>query len=221
MFMNIMTTNYSMPTLHLKRTALTLFAALFLVIAGPGQREALAKSQSAIVAGGCFWCIESDFEGVKGVTGVISGYTGGTTFAPTYQQVSFGETGHYEAVKITFNPSVISYEKILDLYWRSVDPTDAGGQFCDRGHPYKTAIFYQNETQKKLATVSKAMLQEKNILGKRVVTPIKKAKKFWKAENYHQDYYKKNTIKYKFYRARCGRDKGVKRLWGKQAWAAK
>lgn len=221
MFINQLFSNPAASIRSLKLGTLTLIAAIFLVFAGPGQREASANSQTAILAGGCFWCIESDFEGVKGVTNVISGYTGGTTVHPTYHEVTFGGTGHYEAVKITFNPSVISYDKILHLFWRSIDPTDRGGQFCDRGHSYKSAIFYQNDNQKKQATVSKAMLQEKNVLGKKIVTPILKAKRFWPSEKYHQDYYKKSPIKYKFYRSRCGRDKTVKKLWGNQAWATK
>lgn len=193
-----------------------------LIMWGSFEARAEAKeTQTAILAGGCFWCVEKDFERVGGVTDVVSGYSGGTTENPTYQDVTGGGTGHYEVVKINFDPSVISYEKILHLFWRSIDATDDGGQFCDRGHSYKTAIFYQNDAQKSIAEKSKMALEQSGRLGKKIATPILPASPFYVAETYHQDYYKKAPIRYSFYRSRCGRDQTVKKLWGDEAWAAK
>ncbi len=186
-----------------------------------------SHAETAVLAGGCFWCVESDFEQVKGVSSVVSGYTGGTTANPTYKQVSNGGTGHYEAVKITYNPSQISYEQILHLFLRSVDPTDAGGQFCDRGDSYRTAIFVSNKAEQ--AAAQKAIADAQSELGRTIVTPILPAAKFTKAEDYHQDYYKKSDLvitrrgpkskaeAYKFYRTACGRDQKVKSLWGADA----
>lgn len=192
-----------------------------------GAGAAQAATEKAIVAGGCFWCVESDFESVPGVKRVVSGYTGGTTANPTYKQVGKGGTGHYEAVEITFDNAKVSYAKILDLFFRSVDPTDAGGQFCDRGESYRTAVFPLNAAQKTMAEMAKA--QAAKALGRKIVTPILPAGPFWKAEGYHQDYYKGSNIvitrrgpktqaeAYKFYRKACGRDARVKQLWGKAA----
>lgn len=186
-----------------------------------------SRADTAVVAGGCFWCVESDFEQVKGVSSVVSGYTGGTTPKPTYKKVTGGNTGHYEAVKITYNPAQISYDEILRLFLRSVDPTDAGGQFCDRGDSYRTAIFVSDKAQEEAAR--KAVAQAQGELGRKIVTPILPASKFTKAEGYHQDYYKKSDIvitrrgpkskaeAYKFYRAACKRDQKVKALWGADA----
>lgn len=188
---------------------------------------AQAATEKAIVAGGCFWCVESDFEQVPGVKSVVSGYTGGTTANPTYKQVGKGGTGHYEAVEIAFDPSRISYAKIMELYFRSVDPTDAEGQFCDRGESYRTAVFALNAGQKAVAEAAKA--EAARILGRKIVTPVLPAAPFYKAEGYHQDYYKGSNIvitrrgpkaqseAYKFYRNACGRDAKVKSLWGKAA----
>ena len=189
--------------------------------------RAQAAERTAIVAGGCFWCVESDFEKVDGVLDVVSGYTGGTTRNPTYRQVTRGGTGHYEAVKITYDDSKIGYDDIMHLFFRSVDPTDAGGQFCDRGDSYRTAIFVADARERQLAEAAKSEAQK--TLKKKVVTPILDAKPFYLAEEYHQDYYKKTEIvltrrgpkskaqAYKFYRTGCGRDKRVKELWGKEA----
>jgi peptide-methionine (S)-S-oxide reductase len=188
---------------------------------------AQAATEKAIVAGGCFWCVESDFESVPGVKSVVSGYTGGSTAKPTYKQVGKGGSGHYEAVEIAFDPARISYAKIMELYFRSVDPTDAGGQFCDRGESYRTAVFALNAEQKATAEAAKA--QAGRILGRKIVTPVLAAAPFYKAEAYHQDYYKGSNIvitrrgpkpqseAYKFYRDACGRDAKVKALWGKAA----
>ncbi len=182
-----------------------------------------AATEKAIVAGGCFWCVESDFEKVPGVKSVVSGYTGGSSANPTYKN----HEGHYEAVEITFDPARISYAEIMAKFLRSVDVTDAGGQFCDRGKAYRTAIFVSDKAQKAAATA--AVAEAEQVLGQKVVTPILSAKKFWIAEDYHQDYYKGSNIiltragpkkqsnAYKFYRESCGRDQRVKELWGSEA----
>lgn len=187
----------------------------------------IVRAETAIVAGGCFWCVESDFEAVKGVSGVVSGYTGGDKANPTYQNHS----GHFEAVEITFNPAVISYAEIVAKFLRSVDVTDNGGQFCDRGPAYRTAIFPQNAAQTQAAQAELARAQAE--LGQKIVTPILAAKQFWVAEDYHQDYYKgtnrvitragvkKQSEAYKFYRQACGRDARVRELWGSAAAFAK
>jgi peptide-methionine (S)-S-oxide reductase len=171
----------------------------------------------AIFAGGCFWCVESDFDKVPGVTGTVSGYTGGGTEDPTYRQVSAGGTGHREAVKITYDPKTVSYDKLLHVFWRSVDPTDGGGQFCDRGDSYATAIFATDAEQRAAAEASKKALMESGVLEAPIVTPVEAAGAFYPAEDYHQDYYKKNPIRYKIYRYGCGRDGRIKALWGDQA----
>ena len=174
----------------------------------PGE----TKMEQAILAGGCFWCMESDFQKIPGVKEVVSGYAGGTVKDPTYED--YGSKGYTEAVRITYDPSVLSYEKLLNLFWVHIDPTDAGGQFCDRGHEYISAIFYTNEQQKRLAEKSKMALEKSGLLKKPVSTKIIKAGKFYPAEDYHQDYSQKNPIRYKFYRHNCGRDSRLKELWG-------
>lgn len=199
----------------------TMMMAAALVMGG--LTAAHAATEKAIVAGGCFWCVESDFEKVAGVKSVVSGYTGGKMATPTYKN----HDGHYEAVEITFDNSKISYAEVIAKFLRSVDVTDAGGQFCDRGPAYRTAIFVSNAAQKSAATVAVAGAQA--ALGQKVVTPVIGASKFWIAENYHQDYYKSSEIiltragpkqkknAYTFYRDACGRDARVKQLWGAQA----
>ncbi len=186
-----------------------------------------AGRETLVVAGGCFWCVEADFEKVPGVISAVSGYTGGTVKNPTYKQVSAGGTGHYEAVQITFDAGRVSRERLLQLFFRSVDPTDAGGQFCDRGKSYRTAIFVSNAGEKALAEQAKAEAQ--SALGQKIVTPILNAGAFYKAEDYHQDYYKGSKLiltrrgpksqaeAYKFYRKACGRDHRVRELWGSAA----
>jgi peptide-methionine (S)-S-oxide reductase len=171
----------------------------------------------ATFAGGCFWCVESDFDHVAGVIRTISGYTGGNLVDPTYKQVSMGGTGHLEAVQIFYNPRAINYETLLDIFWRSVDPTDEGGQFCDRGKSYITGIFANSLEQKRLAESSKHGLAETGFLGHPIVTLIEMAGPFYPAEDYHQNYYEKNPIRYEFYRFRCGRDARIRELWGKEA----
>jgi peptide-methionine (S)-S-oxide reductase len=191
---------------------LVLGVALAASAAAPvAQGKATA---AAIFAGGCFWCMVHPFDELPGVMSVISGYTGGQKVNPTYEQVSAGDTGHVEAVQIVFDPKKIGYEKLLEVFWRNVDPLDKGGQFCDRGSTYTSAIFYQNEEQKRLAEQSKAAIEKK--LGKAVVTAIRPAATFYAAEDYHQDYYKKNPLRYKYYRYSCGRDQRLEELWGKK-----
>lgn len=169
---------------------------------------------TATFAGGCFWCMESPFEQLDGVISVVSGYSGGTTENPTYENYARG--GHLEVVEIIYDPEKIGYEKLLDVYWRQVDPTDAGGQFVDRGHGYTTAIFYHDERQRRLAEQSRQALEASAIFDKALVTPILPAKPFYAAEQYHQDYYKENPLRYKFYRSRSGRDDFLDRVWGKE-----
>ena len=172
------------------------------------------NTTAAVFAGGCFWCMEPPYDELPGVVSTTSGYTGGQKLNPTYREVSAGTTGHIEAVQIVYDPKQISYEKLLEVFWRNVDPLDRGGQFCDRGGTYTTAIFYQNEAQQKLAQQSKAEIERK--LGKAVVTAIREVAPFYPAEDYHQDYYHKNPLRYKFYRLSCGRDQRLEQLWGKQ-----
>ncbi len=173
-----------------------------------------ATNQLATFAGGCFWCMVKPFDEQPGIISVISGYTGGTVENPTYEQVCTEATGHYEAVQITFNPDIFPYEKLLELFWQQIDPTDPGGQFHDRGQSYQTAIFYHNETQKKLAEESKQALQESGRFTKPVVTPILPAQPFYRAEEYHQHYYKKNRLHYEGYHVGSGRAGFIKEHWG-------
>ncbi len=172
----------------------------------------------ATFAGGCFWCVEADFDAVPGVVRTISGYTGGTLADPTYKRVSAGGTGHREAVQIFYDPKQVGYATLLEIFWRSVDPTDAGGQFCDRGQSYETAIFANSLEQKQQAEASKGELQRSDVLNRPVITPIEVAGPFYPAEDYHQDYYKKNPLRYNFYRYRCGRDARIEALWGEDAF---
>jgi peptide-methionine (S)-S-oxide reductase len=170
------------------------------------------KTAKATFAGGCFWCMEEPFDRLPGVLSTISGYTGGRKNDPTYEEVSAGGTGHAEAVQITFDPQKVSYEKLLQVFWKNVDPTDSGGQFCDRGNQYRTGIFYHDEKQKALAEKTKK--QAEDALKKQIVTPIVAASEFYTAEEYHQDFYKKSTLRYKTYRLGCGRDTRLRELWG-------
>ncbi len=172
--------------------------------------------EKALFAGGCFWCMEPPFEKLenKGVIEARSGFSGGRTANPTYEEVSKSNTGHFEVVEITFDPKKITYAELVEVFWKNIDPLDGNGQFCDKGESYKSAIFYLNEEQKKVAEVSLGKLIKSNILKEKIVTEILPAKTFYAAEDYHQDYYKKNPIRYKYYRNSCGRDKRLKELWG-------
>lgn len=170
--------------------------------------------ETAIFAGGCFWCMEPPFEKLDGVIDAISGYTGGSIENPTYEQVSSGSTEHIESVKIVYDSKKVSYEELLDVFWRQIDPTDAAGQFVDRGYQYTSAIFYNTEEEKKLAEESLKALENSGRFDDPIVTPIREAKAFYEAEEYHQDYYIKSDVKYKYYRSRSGRDEFLNKVWG-------
>ena len=171
------------------------------------------NAETATFAGGCFWCMEAPFEKMDGVIDVVSGYTGGTLENPTYEQVSSGRSGHLEVIQITYDPEKISYEQLLDVFWRQIDPTDGGGSFVDRGPQYRSAVFYHNKMQKQAAEKSKAELSSSGRYNGPIATEIIPAGKFYPAEDYHQDYYKKNPIRYKFYRHGSGRDQFLKKIW--------
>lgn len=173
------------------------------------------KLAKATFAGGCFWCMEPAFEKLDGVASVTSGYTGGQTKNPTYEEVSSGSTGHAESVQVLYDPAKITYAKLLDAYWHNVDPTQSSGQFCDHGNQYRSAIFYGNDEEKRLAEQTKAEVAKK--LGATIVTQIVPASQFYAAEEYHQDFYKKNPVHYSTYRMGCGRDRRLKELWGDAA----
>lgn len=169
------------------------------------------KSETAIFSGGCFWCMHAAFEGLEGVTKVVSGYTGGHVENPTYEQVSSGTTGHIEAIEVTYDPSKVAYTKLLEYFWDNVDPTDPSGQFCDKGSQYLAGIFYSNDTQKELAV--KSVGDAETRLKQKVETFVRPAEVFYAAEDYHQSYYKKNALRYELYKMGCGREKSLKKLW--------
>lgn len=188
---------------------LTLMILLVLTI----SPSSYSKESYAIFAGGCFWCMEKPFEQIPGVKSVVSGYIGGNSAYPAYKDVASGKTGHYEAVKITYDSKVTNFNTLLYVFWQQINATDSGGQFVDRGQQYSTGIFYLNPQQKKLAEQSKNVLSETKILSKKIVTPIIKATTFYKAEEYHQDYYKNNPVRYWYYRNGSGRDKYLNSVW--------
>ena len=175
------------------------------------------RLSTAVFAGGCFWCVEADFDKVDGVVSTVSGYTGGRVDNPTYQQVSHEKTGHYEAVKVTYDPDKVSYADLVDYYFHHVDPTDADGQFCDKGESYRTAVFVANDAEREIAEAEVETIGQSGVLDAPVVTRIVDAATFWPAETYHQDYYKKNPLKYRYYRTACGRDARVKQVWAKES----
>jgi len=185
---------------------------LYLASVGGADAQELAK---ATFAGGCFWCMEPPFDALDGVVSTTSGYTGGHTANPTYEQVSAGKTGHAEAVEIVYDPRKVTYARLLEVFWRNIDPLTANAQFCDTGSQYRSAIFVHDATQRKLAEASKDAAAQR--LQKPIVTEITAASQFWPAEEYHQDYYKKNPIRYKFYRSSCGRDRRLEAIWGPDA----
>jgi len=214
-----------MKNLYKYILGLTVPLALMACSSADGQtvNDVKSKAESVIptgnydtmiVAGGCFWCVESDFEKLDGVIEAVSGYTGGVTDNPTYKEVTYRDTGHYEAAEITFDPSVVSYDELLNYYWTTIDPTDPTGQFCDKGESYRTAIFARDDQIEKARQSLEGIKQNKPFQAP-IVTPVLKAGVFLKAEDYHQDYYKKNPLKYKYYRTGCGRDAKLKQLWGK------
>jgi peptide-methionine (S)-S-oxide reductase len=188
--------------------------ALFFFIAVTAITQERPNTALATFAGGCFWCVEADFDKVKGVISTTSGYTGGRTANPTYEQVSHGGTGHAEAVEIAYDPAQVSYEKLLDAFWHNIDPLAKDRQFCDVGDQYRTAIFYHGEEQRAAAERSKALAQSR--FKEPIQTEVVPAGPFYKAEDYHQDYYLKNPIRYAFYRFNCGRDARLEELWGKK-----
>ena len=179
-----------------------------------------ANIQKAVFAGGCFWCMEADFDKVDGVIRTVSGYAGGHVANPTYRQVSAGGTGHAESVEVTFDTNRVSYAELLQHYWHDIDPTTPNRQFCDTGNQYRTVIFTESEEQKKIALQSKAMLEKTKPFTAPIVTEIVKLKTFYPAETYHQNYYQKNPLRYKFYRYTCGRDQRLEELWGKKTTAS-
>jgi len=179
----------------------------------PATKVADAKSATAIFAGGCFWCSESDFEKVAGVIAVDSGYTAGKQERPTYEEVSSGATGHTEAVRVTYDPQKVSYPQLVEYFWRTIDPTVKDSQFCDHGSQYRSGIYWQNEAERKIVEASREALARSGRF-KTIHTELAPASTFWLAETYHQDYYKKNPVRYHYYRASCGRDSRLERLWG-------
>lgn len=192
----------------------TLLAVLALLGAVSVQAQA-PKQETAIFAGGCFWCVEEAFEKVPGVSKAVSGYIGGTTPNPTYEQVAAKQTGHAEAVEVTYDPSKVSYSQLVDWFWRNIDPFDANGQFCDKGSPYRSGIHYRGDAQKKVAEASKAALDASGRFKQKIATELVAAGTFYPAEDYHQDYYKKNAARYQYYKFSCGRAQRLEAIWGK------
>jgi len=190
-----------------------LIAVLVLLAATAAGAQESPDIRTAIFAGGCFWCMEPPYDKLDGVLETTSGYSGGHVKNPSYEQVSAGGTGHAEVVRVKYDANKVSYAQLLEVFWRNVDPLDAGGQFCDRGDQYRSAIFYGNEAEKKLAEASRKRVAAQ--LGVKIVTGIVPASAFYPAEEYHQNYYQRNPVRYKFYRYRCGRDKRLDELWGK------
>ncbi len=186
-------------------------------LAAPAATQPATAAATAIFAGGCFWCMEPPFDKLDGVISTTSGYTGGNVANPTYEAVSSGRTGHAEAVRIEYDPKKIGYERLLETFWHNIDPTDAGGQFCDRGNQYRAEIFYSNEEQRTAAEHSRTALAANKPFPQPIVTDIVAAGAFYPAEEYHQDYYLKNPLRYKFYRHGCGRDRRLESLWGNAA----
>jgi peptide-methionine (S)-S-oxide reductase len=191
--------------------------ALVLAAAAGAGAQTPAAAAKATFAGGCFWCVEADFDKVPGVLSTTSGYIGGKLANPTYEQVAAKLTGHAEAVEIVFDPGKVTYQKLVEHFWRTIDPTTKDAQFCDQGSPYRTAIFANDADQLKIAQASLAALQKSKPFKDPIVTEIVPAGPFYKAEDYHQDYYKKNPVRYQYYRTACGRDARLKQLWGSQA----
>ena len=197
--------------------------ACLLVLSAPAAAEPLAdpgdEYAAATFAGGCFWCVEHAYDQVDGVVRTISGYTDGDERNPTYSQVAAGRTGHTEAVRVVYDPSAVSYERLLEVFWYNIDPTVSDRQFCDTGSQYRTGIFYHDDEQRRLAERSRDAIADSGILPAPIVTPIEPAGDFWVAEDYHQDYHRKNPFRYKFYYSACGREDRLEELWGDKAGA--
>jgi methionine-S-sulfoxide reductase len=208
------------------RSALVLFCVLLGSSAFPSagrgqgsdrpQQKPVIAAEQATLAGGCFWCLEEALEKIPGIVSAISGYTGGSLKNPTYEQVSSGRTGHTEAVRITFDPSRVTYAHILEVFWRNIDPVDASGQFCDRGSQYRAGIFVHDETQRRTAEASRQAMAASGRFKHPIATEIVAAGPFYVAEDYHQDYYKKNPFQYRFYKFSCGRERRLEQIWGPQ-----
>ena len=188
---------------------------MVLLAAATGSAGHAAEQAKAVFAGGCFWCMEEAFEKVEGVVSVTSGYMGGKKTNPTYEEVSAGGTGHAESVEVVYDPAKVSYQKLLDHFWKNVDPLIPNAQFCDHGTQYRSAIFYGSEQEKRLAEVSKQAIEQAKRFREPIATEIVMASRFYPAEDYHQDFYKKNPIRYKFYKHNCGRAQRLEQLWGK------
>jgi len=203
----------------MNKSMLNIFLGLLITAVSILPVQAMAESsmteiETAIFAGGCFWCTESDFDKVKGVLATTSGYIGGHKNNPTYKQVSAGSTGHAEAVKLEYDPKQVSYTELLAVFWRNIDPTTPNAQFCDHGSQYRSAIFYMNDEQKKLAQESRSALEMSKPFKEPIVTEITQASQFYPAEAYHQNYHDRNPLRYKYYRYGCGRDARLEQLWG-------
>ena len=205
--------------LILRNVLLALCASLLLAATAANAQTAKpvagAATARAIFAGGCFWCMEHPFDVLPGVVSTTSGYIGGQKKNPTYEEVSSGRTGHTEAVQVVYDPKKVTYEKLLDVFWHNIDPTVKDQQFCDHGSQYRSGIFYTDDEQKRLAEASKATLDRNKPFSAAIVTEITRASEFYPAEDYHQDFYLKNPLRYKYYRSGCGRDARLKQLWGK------
>ena len=197
----------------MKLSLRTLLISCVLMLPLPLQAQPAAQAK-AIFAGGCFWCMEPPFDKLAGVISTTSGYIGGQKKNPSYEEVSSGTTGHTEAVQVVYDPKKVSYQKLLDTFWRNIDPTVKDRQFCDSGTQYRSGIFFVDEEQKRLAEESRAALEKSKPFKQAIVTEITRAAEFWPAEEYHQDYYLKNSLRYKYYRSGCGRDARLKQLWG-------
>ena len=199
--------------MKLNKKLLLLPCLLFLVLFFTAvNSQAGEHIKTAVFAGGCFWCMEESFENIKGVEEVISGYSGGKTENPTYKEVTYGNTGHFEVAKIIYDEDIIDYKKLLNLYWQNIDPFDSAGQFCDKGLSYRSVAFYQNQNEKREIENSIKNI-EKRFKGKKVVTFIRQFKKFYPAEDYHQDYYQENFMNYLLYKKACGREKTLEKIW--------
>jgi peptide-methionine (S)-S-oxide reductase len=201
----------------IRRLLGVLIVVIAVGISATAQQKKPARIETATFAGGCFWCMVPPFEALPGVVSVTSGYTGGFKKNPTYEEVSAGKTGHAESIQIRYNPATITYSRLLEVFWHNIDPMTPNRQFCDWGSQYRSAIFYHDDTQKRLAEESKRELEQMPAFKGKIVTEIVPLKEFYRAEEYHQDFYKKNPTRYHEYRTGCGRDKRLKELWGEQA----
>ena len=200
---------------HMNGTRFLFLGWMILLAAAPGSAGHAGEQAKAVFAGGCFWCMEEAFEKVEGVVSVTSGYMGGFKPDPTYEEVSAGNTGHAESVEVVYDPAKVSYQKLLDHFWKNVDPLTPNAQFCDHGSQYRAVIFFGNEEEKRQAEASKQAIEQSKRFKEPIVTQIVMASKFFPAEDYHQDFYKKNPIRYKFYKTSCGRVNRLEQLWGK------